>query len=191
MQKQKQQPPVCVFESVCVEFLCLSQVSYTQQGPSRLCALRRTTSASCHPTQEGTGRRRSRAQQTRCRGRRCAMPSMQYEEALAFLQKSNTKDGSSVYEHLTRVVAKVGHMPCAQGCAPATHAGRATAIVACHYAMQPMHAACALRAELHASHRCWRSSPTRRWICWRRRCSPKSPTSTRTPRSRAPSCPSR
>ncbi|KAG1671917.1 hypothetical protein FOA52_003484 [Chlamydomonas sp. UWO 241] len=35
------------------------------------------------------------------------MPSMQYEEALAFLQKTNSKDGSSVYEHLTRVVAKV------------------------------------------------------------------------------------
>jgi hypothetical protein len=36
------------------------------------------------------------------------MPPITYETALAFLQKSQTTEGSSIYEHLTKVLAKVG-----------------------------------------------------------------------------------
>lgn len=38
--------------------------------------------------------------------KRAAMP-LQYEDALAFLQTCQATEGTSVYEHLTRVIAKV------------------------------------------------------------------------------------
>ncbi len=35
-------------------------------------------------------------------------PLIKYEDALAFLQKAQSTEGTSVYEHLTKVLAKVG-----------------------------------------------------------------------------------
>ena len=76
------------------------------------------------------------------------MPS--YEDALAFLQKAHSTEGTSIYETLTKTLAKVPASRSDQVLQTEDHQSRAAVYCVCH--------------------RSSKKSLDRQWTCWRPRC---------------------
>ena len=73
---------------------------------------------------------------------------------MALLQKVDSADGSSVFDHLAQVVLKVRRLH-----------------QAAHICMQHACMQGTTRSKpLGAPARSWRTSPTMQWTCWRRLC---------------------